>query len=62
MHRQWDDDAPMWAVIMIMQNEAILAALEKRASKLSPEDQRDVDAAYEIAARTKRKLDAALKS
>lgn len=61
MHRQWSEDAPMWAVILIMQNEAILARLENRDSKLSPQDQRDIDAAYEIAARTKRKLDEALK-
>lgn len=62
MHKQWDDDAPMWAVIIIMQNEAILAKLEDRACQLSPQDRRDLDSIVEIAARTNRRIDAAVKS
>lgn len=52
--------AEMLAVV-IAQNEAILAKLEARPSKLSPEDQAMADQIFATAAATTAKVDAALK-
>lgn len=62
-------EVPAWAFdiielqfITISQNEAILAALEKRANRLSPQDQRDVDTIFEVATGIKKKIDEAQQS
>lgn len=60
------DSAPAWArelaemqLQVMWQNEAILALLEKRASQLSPEDQANVNAIFQVAGDIKRKIDTA---
>jgi hypothetical protein len=59
-------DAPAWAIeiaemqfVTMLQNESILAMLEKRASKLSPEDQKTLNTIFNVVAATNKKMDAA---
>lgn len=45
---------------ILMQNEAILAKLENRPSKLSPEDQKKLNMIFDTAAADSAKIDRAL--
>ena len=73
MHQRHDDrwpEIPVSALDIIIelqlltvsQNEAILAELQKRASKLSPENQAKVNAISDVVAGINRKIDAAQQS
>jgi hypothetical protein len=62
------DDAPPWAhdladmvFAVMMQNEDMLALLQKRTSKLSPEDQAAVDAIVAESTRLRKEIDDAMK-
>lgn len=65
-HDGWRE-APWWArrlrdnlAIVTLQNEAILAQLERRESKLSPEDREAVDEIFAIEDRDRKRIDATL--
>lgn len=60
-------DAPRWArklgemqLATMIQNEAILAKLEQRESKLSPEDQEKLNKIFDIASGDAAKIDKSL--
>lgn len=69
MHRSQDipwRDIPDWAfdlmqlqLTIMAQNEAIMAALESRDSRLTPEDQALVNKIAKVAGNINRKIDAA---
>ena len=68
MHNRKWSSVPDWAqdliqlqLIQISQNEEILAALQRRESRLTARDRADLAEIAEISADTKRKLDDALK-
>lgn len=61
--------APEWAVelgevqfCILLQNEAILAALEKRAPKLSPKDQEILNTIFDVSEATTKRIEDAQKS
>lgn len=61
-HDGWRD-APWWArrlrdtlSILVLQNEAILAKLEERPPKLSPEDQKHLNEIFDAATATAKKI------
>ncbi len=54
-------DAPAWALILMLQNEAILAKLEQRPCNLSPEDQKAVNELFAVETADKAALDKTLK-
>ena len=45
--------------IIVMQNEVIMARLEERSPKLSPEDQKKINQIFDLATADRAKLDAA---
>lgn len=60
--------APEWAIelgemqfILMLQNEAILAALERRASKLSPKDQETLNTIFDVSEATTKRIEDAQK-
>lgn len=66
-HRDPWEGSPPWAVeigvaqaIIIMQNEAILAKLEDRPAKLSPEDQAKLNKIFDRATASTAKVDTEL--